>query len=156
MPATIGTRGPVFVIIRPTSGAPMISMAVIGSSRTPVATGSRPCTFSRKNVMKNIAPNSENISVTVRTVPADRATERNSRSGSSGAFARVSRMMNKTSTSAAAPPAGRARTGSALSSVYSPLQPALPGLPIERQIPRMTTTYSSYIIVFLPQVVILL
>jgi len=39
MPATIGIRGPTLVITAPASGAPTISIAVIGSSRTPAATG---------------------------------------------------------------------------------------------------------------------
>ena len=47
IPATIGIRGPIRVIAAPASGAPTISIAVIGSSRTPAPTGSRPCTFSR-------------------------------------------------------------------------------------------------------------
>ena len=47
IPATIGMRGPTLLITAPASGAPTISMAVIGSSRTPAPTGSRPCTFSR-------------------------------------------------------------------------------------------------------------
>ena len=47
LPATLGMRGPTLVISAPASGAPTISIAVIGSSRTPAATGSRPCTFSR-------------------------------------------------------------------------------------------------------------
>ena len=90
------------MITRPEMGEPTIIMPVIGSSRTPVAIGSRPCTFSMKKVMKNIAPNIANISVITSTVPADSATERNSRSGSSGSLARDSRTMNNASATAVA------------------------------------------------------
>ena len=86
----------------PDSGEPTISMPVIGSSRTPVATGSRPCTFSMKNVMKNIAPNIANISVSTSTVPAASGTDRNSRSGSSGSFVLDSRTMKAMSATTAA------------------------------------------------------
>ena len=102
MPATIGQRAPTRVITRPETGAPIIIMAVIGSSRPPVATGSRPWTFSMKNVMKNIAPNIANIRHSTSTVPADSGTERNSLSGSSGSRARASQAMNSASAAAAA------------------------------------------------------
>ena len=53
--------------------------------------------------MKNMAPNSANISSTTSAVPAERDTERNSRSGSSGCLARCSRTTNSSPASAAPP-----------------------------------------------------
>jgi hypothetical protein len=47
IPTIIGNRGPTRVITAPDSGAPTISIAVIGSRCTPALMGSRPCTFSR-------------------------------------------------------------------------------------------------------------
>ena len=53
--------------------------------------------------MKNMAPNSANISSTTSATPADRDGERNSRSGSSGGLARCSRTTNSSPISAAPP-----------------------------------------------------
>ena len=53
--------------------------------------------------MKNMAPNSANISRMTSAVPADRDAERNSRSGSSGCLARCSRSTNSSPTTAAPP-----------------------------------------------------
>ena len=53
--------------------------------------------------MKNMAPNSANISSTTSTTPADRDAERNSRSGSSGRLVRCSRSTNSSPTTSAPP-----------------------------------------------------
>ena len=96
-PAAIGSLGPTLWIRRPASGDPMMSVPVSGSIRTPVMTGSKPCTSCMKKVMKNMDPTSENMSRVVSTVPTDSETERNRRIGSSGWAARSSQSTNNPS-----------------------------------------------------------
>src|SRR6266581_4634981 len=109
MPAVIGRRGPVLLMRVPAMGEPTMSMAVIGSRCTPAAMGLRPCTFSRKKVMKNMAPNRANMSRMTSTTPAETDAERNSFSGSIGWRARDSRRTNASPSSAAAPRKPRVR-----------------------------------------------